>query len=102
MGGIAGHWEMDSQGQIKHTSSGHCLDEDQNNSEVELYTCSGAQWQKWDIVGKTIVNRNSGHCLDIAGCPDGCQAGTNVWGYDCYQPGNNSGSSTKTSTLKKQ
>jgi len=87
--GIAEHWEMDSQGQIKHTSSGHCLDEDQSNSEVELYTCSGAQWQKWDIVGKTIVNRNSGRCLDIAGCPDGCQAGTNVWAYDCYQPGNN-------------
>ena len=23
-------------------------------------------FQKWDIVGKTIVNRNSGRCLDIA------------------------------------
>ena len=22
--------------------------------------------QKWDIVGKTIVNRHSGRCLDIA------------------------------------
>ena len=22
--------------------------------------------QKWEIVGKTIVNRHSGHCLDIA------------------------------------
>ena len=25
--------------------AGHCLDEDQNNQEVELYTCSGATWQ---------------------------------------------------------
>ena len=25
--------------------TGHCLDEDQNNQEVELYTCSGAAWQ---------------------------------------------------------
>jgi len=87
--GRAEHWEMDQEGQIKHSSSGHCLDEDQNNQEVELYTCSGATWQKWDIVGKTIVNRHSGRCLDIAGCPDGCGAGTNVWAYDCYQPGNN-------------
>jgi len=87
--GRAEHWEIDQQGQIKHSSSGHCLDEDQNNQEVELYTCSGATWQKWDIVGKTIVNRHSGRCLDIAGCPDGCGARTNVWAYDCYQPGNN-------------
>ena len=86
----AEHWEMDQEGQIKHSSSGkihyfddgddadddvdnddhdvddiyfrcqgwewwnfvagHCLDEDQNNQEVELYTCSGATWQVLQIV----------------------------------------------------
>ena len=26
---------------------------------------SGAAWQKWDVVGKTIRNRDTGRCLDI-------------------------------------
>ena len=81
---------MSENGEIKHASSGHCLDEDQhNNHEVELYSCSGchpvlfwllcviivivafamnssgAAWQKWNVVGNTIVNRDTGRCLDI-------------------------------------
>ena len=35
------------------------------NTQVELYSCSGAAWQKWDLVGGTIVNRKTGRCLDI-------------------------------------
>jgi len=76
-------------GEIKHSSSGHCLDEDSNNEhQVELYSCTGVAWQKWDMVGSTIVNRDSGRCLDIQNCPDGCESGSNVWTYDCYG-GNN-------------
>jgi len=83
--GRAERWQVSENGEIKHASSGHCLDEDQhNNHEVELYSCSGAAWQKWNVVGNTIVNRDTGRCLDIQNCPDGCEAGTNVWTYDCY------------------
>ena len=51
-------------------ASGHCIEEDMmknhnQKAHVELYSCSGAAWQKWDLVGGTIVNRQSGRCLDI-------------------------------------
>lgn len=75
-------WQVTGDGRILHSASGHCLDEDAGNEHaVELYSCSGASWQvepvddfrvvtfscpqKWDIVGATIVNRNSGRCLDV-------------------------------------
>jgi len=83
--GKAERWQVTASGEIKHAASGHCLDEDANNeNQVELYSCSGVAWQKWDLVGDTIVNRQSGRCLDIQNCPDGCEAGANVWTFDCY------------------
>merc|ERR1712192_136480 len=70
--GKAERWQVTATGEIKHAASGHCLDQDANNeNQVELYSCSGVAWQKWDLVGQTIVNRQSGRCLDIQNCPDG-------------------------------
>ena len=38
--------QVSENGEIKHASSGHCLDEDQNNEhQVELYSCSGFDLQ---------------------------------------------------------
>ena len=82
-------WSLSAEGEIKHLPSGKCLDTDKNNeNEVELYSCSGAAWQKWELRGKTIRNRGLNKCLDIKNCPDGCESGTDVWVYDCYG-GNN-------------
>merc|ERR550519_107993 len=78
-------WSLSEVGEIKHLPSGKCLDADGNNdNEVELYSCSGVAWQKWDIVGKTLRNRGIGRCLDIKNCPDGCGEETDVWVYECY------------------
>ena len=78
-------WSLSAAGEVKHLPSGKCLDADKNNEfEVVLYSCSGANWQKWELVGKTIRNRGLNKCLDIKNCPDGCAAGTDVWVYDCY------------------
>ena len=63
-------WCLSSSGEVIHKPSGKCLDADGNNdNEVELYTCSGAAWQKWDLRGKTLKNRGLGRCLDIKNCP---------------------------------
>jgi len=78
-------WSFSSSGEIKHLPSGKCLDADKNNeNEVELYSCSGAAWQRWEIRDKTIVNLGLNRCLDIKNCPDGCESGQDVWVYDCY------------------
>ena len=63
-------WSLSSEGEVVHKPSGKCLDADGNNdNEVELYSCSGAAWQKWDLRGKTLRNRGLGKCLDIKNCP---------------------------------
>ena len=63
-------WSLSSDGEIVHKPSGKCLDADGNNdNEVELYSCSGASWQKWELRGDTLKNRGLGRCLDIKNCP---------------------------------
>ena len=63
-------WSLSSNGEIVHKPSGKCLDADGNNdNEVELYSCSGVAWQKWDLRGQTLRNRGLGRCLDIKNCP---------------------------------
>ena len=50
--------------------SGKCLDADGNNgNEVELYTCLGYSWQRWDLRERTLRNRALGGCLDVKNCP---------------------------------
>ena len=45
-----------------------------NNNEVELYSCFGAEWQKWEMdENNRIINALNGQCLDIRdgnGYPD--------------------------------
>ena len=36
-----------------------------NNNEVELYSCFGAEWQKWSMDDNRIINALNGQCLDI-------------------------------------
>ena len=54
-----------------------------NENAVEVYSCSGVEWQKWEMQGDYIINKGTGRCLDIKNCPDGCESGADVWGYDC-------------------
>ena len=50
--------------------SGKCLDADGNNgNEVELYTCLGYSWQRWELREQTLRNRALGGCLDVKNCP---------------------------------
>jgi len=77
-------WTLKSSGEIHHSISGKCLDMDANNENaVEVYSCSGVEWQKWEVQGDYIINKGTGRCLDIKNCPDGCESGADVWGYDC-------------------
>ena len=45
-----------------------------NDNEVELYSCFGAEWQRWEMPGNDIiVNAVNGQCLDTRdgnGYPD--------------------------------
>ena len=51
---------------IKYHSTGKCLDMDRNNNnEVELYSCFGAEWQRWTMDDGRIINAVNGQCLDI-------------------------------------
>ena len=37
-----------------------------NNNEVELYSCFGAEWQRWEMSeNNRITNALNGQCLDI-------------------------------------
>ena len=82
-------WTLKSSGETVHSTSGKCLDMDANNENaVEVYSCSGVEWQTWDVNGETIVNKRTGLCLDIKNCPDGCDPGADVWGYECINGGN--------------
>ena len=88
-------WHLTSQGEIVHLPSGKwlhcspliggggsrdpvltsdwsgkCLDADGNNgNEVELYTCLGYSWQRWELRQQTLRNRALGGCLDVKNCP---------------------------------
>ena len=31
-----------------------------------------------------MIPKGLNRCLDIKNCPDGCEAGRDVWVYDCY------------------
>ena len=82
-GSLTQQWTLKSSGEIHHSSSRKCLDMDANNENaVEVYSCSGAEWQKWEVNGDYIVNKHTGLCLDIKNCPDGCNPGADVWGYE--------------------
>jgi len=55
---------------LVNPSSGKCLDivessYPQDESQAELFTCSGTDNQKWMLQGKALVNIASGKCLDI-------------------------------------
>ena len=51
---------------LKHSSSGKCLDMDANNgNEVVIYSCFGPEWQTWSYQNGKIVNGANGQCLDI-------------------------------------
>ena len=51
---------------FKYHSTGKCLDMDRNNNnEVELYSCFGAEWQRWTMDDGRIINAVNGECLDI-------------------------------------
>jgi len=87
---VAEVWRFITNGGIQHAASGKCLDEDtdhdddgRNDHEVEVYNCNGVEWQKWDFEDGKIINRDTGRCLDIQNCADGCGRGTNVWTYNC-------------------
>ena len=45
-----------------------------NDNEVELYSCFGAEWQRWEMdENNRIINALNGQCLDIRdgnGYPD--------------------------------
>merc|ERR1712211_182040 len=63
---VAELWRFIVDGGIQHNASGKCLDEDtdhdddgRNDHEVELYSCHGVQWQKWNFVGGKIINRDN-------------------------------------------
>ena len=71
-------------GQIIHALSGKCLDDDQNNEDsVQVYTCNGVAWQKWNFEDRNIINSDSGLCLDIWMCADGCSDGSDVRDWEC-------------------
>ena len=37
-----------------------------NNNEVELYSCFGAEWQRWEMDDNNrIINALNGQCLNI-------------------------------------
>ena len=51
---------------LKYHLTGKCLDMDRNNNnEVELYSCFGAEWQRWTMDEGRIINAVNGQCLDI-------------------------------------
>ena len=58
-------WRLEGD-QLKHSSSGKCLDMDANNgNEVVIYNCFGPEWQNWSYQNGKIINKSNGQCLDI-------------------------------------
>jgi chitinase len=52
-----------------------------NGTKVQLYDCNGSGAQKWHASGNTLINNNSGRCLDATG-PSSAN-GTRLQIWDC-------------------
>jgi len=73
-GTAAQNWTVAGDGTLR--AFGKCLDvyggRSDNGSAVQLYTCNGGGNQRWQATNGTLVNPQSGRCLDVPGA-DGTQ-----------------------------
>jgi hypothetical protein len=68
-----------SGGALKGTASGRCVDitgyGTADGTRLQLYDCTGQWNQTWNYAGNTLVNPQSGKCLNVGG--DG--TAVNLW-----------------------
>jgi len=70
-----------SSGALKGTASARCVDISgygtADGTRLQLYDCTGQWNQAWSYTGNTLVNPQSGKCLNAGGTGDG--AAVNLW-----------------------
>lgn len=68
---------------IQNPGTGYCLDvysaSQDNGANIQLYECNGSGAQQWRWEGTSLVNINSGKCLDS----DGQNDGANIHQWEC-------------------